>query len=354
MKIWILFLNILLLNITIFSEISIEINTPQLNDGMERLEAILTTYIGHAVSDLETTVEDTLSKPKLIGAFATSSTLSQTSSMVSTRDLIGNYYFSMGLSAGLYSEVWELQEIESIIDNLTPEDDYEIGANVQLLNLSLAHPWVSLHFSYIDLKKNNFFYDSISGGISSSYSPLKKYPLGENWAITPLSIGGGLSYSQSSVGVSVEAGIIGESFDIDPDGNGPLTSQSIEVEMDPVIDVGIITRTGVVNLSLSSTLFLRHIFSFSLGGGVYKSFGEGSASVYSSTDIEVLGYLNGLIESPGSITISGEISSRSPEEFIGYIYTGGRAYFSLVSIGFNALFSPDKGVCLSLTTGISL
>lgn len=344
----------LFIQINIFSEISVDVNLNLGSNDIENLESTLEYYVISTFSEYEETLEDSFNKPKILSAFTTSSNMAQASNMTTHSDIIGRYFISIGGSAGGYSKTWDPEELEESIRGITPSVDLELGANIQLLNINLSSKYFTVGFSFIDLEKSDYFYQSASGTIYSGLTPFSPIRLTRNFSINPLSLAGGISYSRTQGGVTIYPGILEGSFQLDPDGGGPLTSEEVGIELDPVIEAGMVINSGILNFLLSSDLYIRDIVTFSLGSGVYQAFGEGNFYFKGNSDIELIGSLSSLLEESGSMNISGSIGHGTPKFFVGYIFTNIRVNFGGAFITFNALFNPPKGLALGITTGYAL
>lgn len=352
MKFGIIILFLLFSSLNLYSEIDVNITVPKLGNGMGEIEALLAANIGMAISELEVATEETLYKPELTSSFGTSSAISQLVLVHNKIPQTDRYSLSVGILSSAYSSTFDFKQISNKIDNLQPEDDFEIGVNAQLLNTTISIPNFSVSFSYINLSKNNFYFNNISGALHSSFSIFPDLSLSRSFSWNPLTVLGGLSVSSSSLGAGIETGVITESFELDPDGNGPLVSQSVDIELDPVINVGLDTLIGVINWGLGTGFNFLDFFHFYIGSGIYYSFGKTGISVSTNEDITVLGYLNGLIEEPGSISISGSIDGGSPNEFTGYIFTSMQYDISSMFFNLSALYHFTNGVGIGLSLGV--
>lgn len=341
-----------ILSLKLFAQVNVDIVIPKLNEGMGRLESLLAQNIALAVSDMETMVEDTLQKPVITSAFGNAASLSQAMHVVGNSSIRGKYYFSLGFNSSVHSYTFNTDEISEAFENLQPEDDFEFGVNSQLINMSIAHPWVTLSFSYIDLNIQNYFYRNITGGLSTSYKPVKEVKINRFVDWIPINLIGGLSMGKSELGAKIEAGVIQESFSMDPDDRGPLPPFAVDIQLEPVIDMGLETFMAVFNISSITSVKILDQFHFNLGAGVYYSPGETKISVSSNEEIEILGYLSGLIEENGRAVISGSIDGGVPNTLTGYLFSSFQFDISSTFYVLDFLMNPGRGMCFALSMGV--
>lgn len=352
MKFGNIILFLLFSSLNLYSDVNVEINVPKLGDGMGEIESLLAANIGMAVSELEVIANDTLYKPKLTSSFGKSSAISQLLLMNNNIPQSDRYSLSVGFLTSAYLYTFNFNNISKKIDDLRPEDDFEIGINAQLLNTTVSIPHFSISFSYINLEKNNYFFNNVSGALYTSYSLVHEKRFSRTFSWTPLTILGGISVSKSNLGASIDTGVINESFDFDPDGNGPLVSQSVDIELNPTIKLGLDTLVSVINMGVGTGFSFLDFLHFYTGTGFYYSFGKTGISVNTREDIVVMGYFNGLIKEPGSISISGSIDGGSPNEFTGYVFSNIQYDISSMFFNLSGLYHFTNGLGIGLSMGV--
>lgn len=332
---------------------------PKLSSGLERLESLLYSNIGDATSELESTALESLEKPKLTGAFGDASALCKSISIISHIPNNTNYSLSIGGAGSLSSYTLDSSELEEDLKDIKPEDDFEIGANIQLLNTSLTLPLeyitprlaVFTSFSYLDFEYENYYFESLNGTLALSYSVFRSLSPIKYIEWKPITLTGGLSYGRSRLGTKIEAGVISESFDLDPDGDGPLLSQSVEVEVEPTVDIGFNVDSGILIANAATGFTFLDSIHLYFGGGVNLVFGKTEFTINSSSDIRVLGYLSELIEEPGSVIVTGSIDGNSPDLYANYIFSTIQFDISTLFINLSVLYQPSRGISAGISFG---
>ena len=66
----------------------------------------------------------------------------------------------------------------------------------------------------------------------------------------------GAGWGRNTYGTTVEAGLISESFDLDLDGPGPVPGISLEVQVEPVIDIAVSTTIWNFSSSMATGVTL--------------------------------------------------------------------------------------------------
>lgn len=355
-----MFILLLLLFNTLSAQISVDLLMPDLRDGLERVESLLYSNIGDAVSELETVATESLQKPKLTGAFGDAAGLTKPLPIISSIAITSKYSISLGSYASISTYTMDRSRIESDFDNMEPEDDMSIGANAQFLNTSITLPLnflvprLSLFASlgYIDFKYDDYFISNLSGTISTSYTVFRTIGPADKFKWTPITVQGGFSYGINRMGATIDIGVISDSFELDPDGDGPLLSQSIEVEIEPEIDVAVESNIGALTFNASTGVTILDSIHLYIGGGINFVYGDTSFTIDSDNEIVVVGYLSELIDEPGRISISGTIDGDDPEEFVSYLFTTLQFEVSSIFFNINALYQESKGISAGVSLGV--
>ncbi|MDC7223895.1 MAG: hypothetical protein PQJ60_09155 [Spirochaetales bacterium] len=352
----------LLLSCPLFGEITVEINMPELEEGMAEIEAMLTANITIAAEEIETTVNDLLDKPELTEAFSTAAGMSSSASLQGNGLHPAEYTVIAGAALSLYSETFYPDELVELFEEMDEESDFLFGVNAHLVHGGLTLPVnrilpgarLALSAAYADLSGEDRFYSNIFLQSALGYAPFDKAKLNPSLQWLPLFAQCAASYSSSEVGMSLETGVITEEFEVDPDDGGPLVGQDVTVQLDPTVDLSLQTQIYVLTADLSTAFTLHDFFHIYGGAGFNWSFG--GTDIYASTDedIEVLGYLSDLIVEEGSLSISGSVDGSAPVEFLPYIYGGFQADISTMFLRFPLQYSYDKGISSGLFMGINL
>lgn len=343
-------------------EVDVDLRLPELGEGMAQLEALLAENIGPAVSDVETLVNETLDKPLLTLAVGNAVGLSSSMPMLGTLPNSSRYSLSFGGYTALYSYSFDVDALTERFAELTPEDDPEFGAGVTGVSANLTLPLegvlrgLSLFASlaYSNLVDSEYSLKDLFAQAALGYTPFREVRGQDLFSWIPLHLQLGISFGYNRIGVQVEAGQISEEFEIDPDGGGPLVGQDVEVQINPVVDIGLESRIGTVSFALSTGLRLLDWFSFYLGSGGVISFGRTDIGVESTGEIVVVGYLSKLIEEQGVYSIDGAVEGSSPQALMGYFFGGFQWEISRMFTNVLLLYHPTTGLSGGISLGVSL
>lgn len=357
-----LFILLFLVTNDLSGQITVEITMPELGDGMAQIETLLLSNIGTAVSGIETMINSTLDKPEITRSFSNAAGLSGTMPLLGTMPLSSKLSFSTGVYAAVCLDSFDIEILTERFEALQPEDDFEFGVGIQGINMNLTIPFsfilprlsLFLSMGYSDLSNGEFFIRNLSGHLSVGYHVFNRINPVEFFSWKPLFVQGGFSIGVNEIGTTIETGVISESFAMDPDGGGPLLSQSIVIEIDPVIDIGLESQFKTAAFSAASGITLLDSFHFFIGAGIGFMFGNTGISVRSEDDIEIAGYLSNLIEEPGSIAIRGTAEGGIPDLLQFYLYSGLQIDISNAFIGVSFLFHPVSGISAGFSIGTAL
>ena len=358
-----LFLILMILSsVGINAQVSVDLTMPTLGSGMSQLEALLISNVGTAASEIETMVNNTLYKPELTSSFGNATGLCSSISMLGNIPHFSKYSLSIGANASLYSNTLDFNEISDKFDDLQPEDDFQFGVGVQGLTANFSMPLTFLlenlsvlgSIGYLNISTDEYFIVDFSVLIAAKYSIFEPIRSSRIFKWTPLSVQAGLSYGYNNLGIIIEADTITETFEADPDSDGPLLPQNVSVELEPVINIGLESQIGTLMFSLSSGITVFDSFHFFLGGGLNLLFGKTGISVYSEEEINIIGYLSELVEEEGSILISGSVEGGPPKVFLPYLFSGLQIDFSSSFINLTVLFHPVSGISGGISMGVSL
>jgi len=358
-----LFLIFLVLSsVRISAQVSVDITTPTLGSGMSQLESLLVSNLGTAISEIEIMVNETLSKPELTSSFGNATGLCSAVSMLGNIPQFSNYSLSIGANASLYSNTLDFNVISDRLASLQPEDDFQFGIGVQGISANFSMPLFFLiedlsvfgSIGYLNISTDEYFINDFSALASAKYSVFDAVEPSRIFKWTPLTVQAGISYGYNNLGTTIEAGAITETFEADPDSDGPLLAQNVSVEMNPLIDLGLESHIGTVLFSLSSGITVFDSFHLFLGGGLNLAFGKTGISVHSEEEINIIGYLSDLVEEEGSVLISGAVEGGPPKAFLPYIYSGLQFDFSSSFINLTVLYHPAAGISGGISMGVSL
>ncbi len=342
------------------ADIAVDLEIPELGEGMEQLERVLTENIAPMASDMENTVTELLEKPLITGAFASAA------GMTAVLPFQGSLFhgrrvtLSFGFFVSLYSETFDIETLTVRIEELSEEDDFPLGANIHAVNFSAAFslPVPGLTglaaFSYSDISGEQLYVNNFSVQAGAGYSPFRDMQAGRAFSWSPLYFRAGAGYYSSRIGAYASTGIVTREFEADPDGSGPLIGQTISVEVDPTADISLLSRIGTFSAALSTGISLLDFFHLYAGAGALLSIGRTDIAVDYSSPITVLGYLAELVEEEGSIGVTGTVEGSEPLLLMPTLFTGiqfGIGPF-LLHIPFS--WQPPGGIAAGVSLGVSL
>lgn len=351
-KIWIVLFLLLCNPFHIFSDINVEIIMPELGDGMSQIDSLLSQEISGAISELENTVTDALEKPLVIKGFTEAAIINSPISILLNSRSSNNYSFSLGGSTSIYSETLDYSELTDNINGLTAEDDFLIGINGNLISSSISIPHFLLDVAYLDFEYQEYFVSVFSIKTSVSTHLFKDYRLNYFLVLEPILLQAGIGYGKYSIGANIKPGVINEVFDIDIDGDGPLPGESVEIDVDPEVNISMDTEIISLNFVASSFVSIFDTLSISIGSGVNIGFYNTDISVATNTNINVLGYLSGLIETPGAVKINGNINGEESTSTNGYIFITSHLQLSSILINSAILYHPNNGLGIGFSCGV--
>lgn len=364
---YLFFILMIFSSVRINAQVRVNLVTPTLGSGMSQLEALLVANVGTAASEIETMLNETLHKPELTSSFGKATGLCSSISMMGNIPQFSKYSISIGANASLYSSTLDFEAISSKLVNLQPDDDFQFGIGVQGVNVNFSIPLTFLieelsflgSIGYLNISTNEYSISDFSALFSLGYSVFDEIEPSRSFKWNPLSIQIGISYGYNNLGTTIDGGVISETFEADPDSDGPLLPQSVSVELEPLIDIGLESQIGTVLFSLSSGISIFDSFHLFLGGGLNLMFGKTGISVYSEEEITVVGYLSELVEEEGSIKIGGSVSGGSvsggsPTVLLPYCYSGLQVDFSSSFINLTVLLNPKSGISGGISIGVSL
>lgn len=342
------------------SQVSVDITMPDLGDGMSALESIMAVNVASAVSEIANLVGDTLDKPLLTEAFGTAAAMTSGMAVEAVKSW-GSPSLFLGLGAAYASDTFDPQTQVERFEQLQADDDFYIGVGMEAVSFGATVPLdfllprfsAAFNTAYLNVITDEIVLRDFSIQAGVQYAPFNSME-GQLWKWNPLTIKLSGGYTYNHIGVLISAGVIEQSFSIDPDGAGPLFAQSVTIQLDPVIDLALESRVGNISPSLSTGLKFLDFFHVQLGGGCRFLFGQTDVSVSSDADIEVLGYLDDLIESDGSVSISGSVSGSSPDLLLPFFFGGVQFNFSRVFLSLSAAYYPSYKAAVQFSMGASL
>jgi hypothetical protein len=352
---------LLLLTTSLWGEVTVTLTAPELVDGMSSVEAALTASVLTVADEIETTVNDLLDKPELTDAFSSAVILDSSLSLQGTGLSEENVTLSWGATATLFSDTFIPEELSELFEELSEDDDFTFGVSAHLIQSGISFPlkrylpgsMVTLSAAYADLNDGDYFYRDLFLQGALGYAPFSSFQISRIARWSPLYGQFSVAYNNCEVGINLETGVITEEFEIDPDDGGPLLSYDVTVQLDPTVKLSLQTEMIVLTADFSSAICLRDFFHVYGGFGVSWASGGTDIAVETDEDIEVLGYLSDLIETEGSISISGAVES-TYSGFIPYVYTGFQADISTMYIRIPLQYSYSEGISSGVFMGVTL
>lgn len=337
-----------------------DLEIPDLGEGMEQLEIVLTENIASVASDMENTVTALLEKPLITGAFGSAA------GMTAVLPFQGSLFhgprvtLSFGFFVSLYTETFDIETLTVQIEELSAEDDFPLGVDIHAVNFSAAFslPVPRLtglaSFSYSDISGEQLYVNNFSVQAGAGYSPFRDLKAGRAFCWSPLYCRAGAGFYSSRIGTYASTGIVTQEFEADPDGSGPLISQTITVEVDPMADISLLSRVGTFSAALSTGVSVLDFFHLYAGAGALLSIGRTDIAVDYSSPVRVLGYLAELVEEEGSVSVTGTVEGSEPLLLM-------PAFFAGIQIGIGPFllhipfsWQTSGGIAAGVSLGVSL
>ena len=164
----------------------------------------------------------------------------------------------------------------------------------------------------------------------------------------------GAAYGFQKLSARYELDSVSESFTVDPDGSGPMGSESVILSVEPEVEVALDTRVTSLSFTAATGLTFFKGLHITTGLGWHISTGRTVISVKGSDDIELGGYLEDYTEDSGSVSVSGNVSGSSPEWLRGYFFTDLQFDISKMFINIPILYTPYAGVSGGVSLGVRL
>ncbi len=350
------------LPVRVSADLNVDIKVPELGPGMAQLEGVLAENVLLAADEVKIFAENLLEKPELTRGFGNAVSLVSTVPMLGTLPLASRTSLSMGGYASFYSYTLDESALSERFSNLNEEDDFEIGISARLVNTSLTLPLnrlvpgLSLFASagYAKLESESFYLNDFFVQTALGYSLFREFGRKNVFRWSPLYLQMGGSYAYHSLGAIISVGTVTQDFTVDPDGKGPLLGQDVTVEVNPVVDLSMLSHVGSYIFAVTTGIRLMDTLHLYIGSGCSLSFGRTDIALSNDNDVIVRGYLSDLVEEEGSIGIDGSVVGSSPRVFMGYFFTGFQLEISKMFINVPILYDPSSGLSTGISLGVSL
>lgn len=353
-----LFLTIILFPCALLgAEPVIVIESPILDTDMAGLQEVLDQSIEDFSEQIDELTGRTLEKPDFLrgSSYATNQAILASLSMHD----VSRPFIALGSSAAYYSP-WLSTSVVSELDSLDVTSDIDAGACVQPLVIRGGLP---LNFlvnglsavataGYMDATSGPFGVTSVTASLSAQYILFRPNKGPAAWNGLTLSLGGG--FAKQTLSITIEADEITQTIPVDPDGSGPLAPFEARVSVEPTIEASIETLLLSCNAgAMTGVTFLNALTLFA-GGGLCAGWGRSVIAVDSRDPINVSGYLGELIETPGTIGITGTADEYS-EVFARPYLAGGLAFrVGAFELAIPVTFKPVDAVSVAVFFGVRL
>ncbi len=339
------------------ADIVVTIESPVLKSGMASIQAMIDESTREFALDIESLVNETVDKPDFLEA--TSLAAAQAALVPGAAPAGDRPSISLG-SAMAYHSPWLSTSIVSNLDDLDVKRDINAGVCVEPLVLRAGFPLdflvrglsVSCNAGYMNADSGSFGIRSVNAGLSASYRLIERKRGAVAW--NGLVLNAGADIARQNLSVTIEADTISEAIPIDPDGSGPLAPFEATVSVDPVIDAGVETTLIAGHLGATTGVtFLKAITLFA-GAGASAGMSKSSITIESNDPIAVAGYLGDLIETPGTIGVSGTVGEHRTGFFTPY-FTGGLDFaIGAVRLTVPVSYKPFNSIGAGVFVGVTL
>ena len=335
----------------------VTVESPVLKSGMASIQVMMERSIAEFSGQINALVDESIDKPELLAGSslaAAQAALVPSIAHGSARAYVGlgsvASYYSPGLSTAVVSD----------LNNLDATEDIDAGACVEPLVVRAGIPLNGLarglslaaNAGYMNAETGSFGVRSITAGLSANYELIPARRGAVAW--DGLSVTGGGDFARQRLSVTVEANTVTEVIPIDPDGGGPLTSFDATVSVNPVIKAGIDTTLISGHLGASTGVTFFRALTLFAGAGATAGWSKSAITIESNDPIAVSGYLGDLIDSPGTIGISGTAAEHSEAFISPYISCGLALSVGAVDLSIPISIKPFDSIGAGVFIGVRL
>jgi len=289
----------------------VDLTPPSLQPGMAGVEALLAANALAFVDDIRVRVEEGARKPRLFEAFAMATGIASAVPSAS-HEAASGFSLAVGSAAAVHASSFG-PEMLAALEGIGLEGDLEAGACAEPMVLRARYRFPSgavdlaLGLGYFDAVIQGYGAESLMGDASCGYRI--GAPGSGALAWEALRLETGCSLAINTLSGSFRTGPISQTVPIDPDASGPLVPIYATISVDPPILLAMESRVLNARLQASTGFSLLGALSLSLGAGGVLTWGGSALSLDTEAPIEVQGYLEGLVDQPGRISISGTAAS---------------------------------------------
>jgi len=349
--------------IPLFAEINIHMVPPNLGEYSSLFETELQNVMTSSLSDLESQLTDVTNKQKFSKGVGKSVGLNSALPQFQLLPEHLKYSISIGGSAAVYSYTENPTEISNDLSNFDLEkDDYEIGASIRAINIMGTFPlkkwanevsgFASIGVSSLEIDK--YFLRNFYAQAGIGYTPIPEIGKRRSLKWTPLYVQVGASYGYHSFGTQFQADAIEQSFNVDPDGSGPLESKQVSISIDPKVNIALTSHLGSLIFSSATGIDILNSLHLYFGIGLIIVYGKTEFLVDSNDEIKLQGYFEDYVEKPGSIEITGVSGTASPTLGLESVFGGVQFDVSKIFINVPILYNPRYGISSGISLGVRL
>jgi hypothetical protein len=220
---------------------------------------------------------------------------------------------SLGSAASVYAENLSPDTVDRL-SNMNEDTDLKSGLCIQPLVIRAAFPLDFLlrglsggvSAGYMDASTEEYGVWACTAGVFAGYTFFR--PRGHLFSWDGLYLGTGADFAINRLRALIRPGVISKDVEIDPDGRGPLVAESATLRADPDIDAGIVSTLYSAEIRVTTGITIAEAFSLFAGAGCTAGVARAAISIDTDEEITVEGYLGDLIETPGSVRITGTTS----------------------------------------------
>jgi hypothetical protein len=335
----------------------VTIESPILKSGMTSIQVMMEQSIAEFSGQINKLVDDSIDKPELLAG--SSLAAAQAALVPSMAHGTARLYIGLGSVASYYSPGFSTTAVSDLND-LDATEDIDAGACVEPLVVRAGIPLnglvrgLSLAASagYMNAETGSFGIRSITAGLAANYELIPARRGAVAW--DGVSVTGGGDFARQRLSVTVKANTVTEVIPIDPDGSGPLSSFDATVSVDPVIKAGIETTLISGHLGASTGITFFRALSLFAGAGATVGWSKSAITLDSKDPLNVSGYLGDLIETPGTIGISGTAAEHSTAFISPYVSAGLALSVGAVDLSIPVSIKPFDSIGAGVFIGVRL
>lgn len=333
------------------------VHAPTLKPGYENLQAALDQSFSSFTGDFDALIETAIAKPRLMEGF--NAAAMQAILIPSVLPQNGKPYVAVGTAASFASPGLSTSFLNEL-DSLDAKSDFDAGLGIQPLIARLGYPLdflvpglsVGATAGFLDTASGTYGIQAGTAGVSAEYAAIRKQKGMIAW--DGVTVGAGLNYAQYRATATIRTAAVRQSILVDPDGNGPLAAFSETVVVDPKVRAGIESTVIAVNASATTGVTLFRALSLFGGGGFAVGRATSGIALDGNGTVNITDYLSGLVQSPGTFSITGTAGEKTEIIAEGYILTGLAFRVAIFELTIPVVFRPIESVGTGVFLGVRL